>query len=1414
MPRCLLPTALLFLLVLSQSAGAQEPSNTSPLPGESAGTGRRIEAADRLAEARKFAEALDEYVHILEEAGNDLVAVTPRQSVRAGTLCQLRIAALPSATLTDYRTRLENQAKKWLDQGSTTRDERLLMRIVEEAFVSRPTEKALEMLGDLAFERGEFAVASQWWTVLAPGSLKAKRLAQEPPAPPPWKKPEKGKEEPTVEWRYPNSQPDTVARVRAKLVMALIFRGENATEELAAFRELHPKAEGHLAGRTGNYAETLDKLIAQRIPRVTGGEGWTTFAGDASRNSALFLDGAEPRRLERLWRNDPTWRIRLDGRAAALAPKVERVLPGVEQARSLAVHPVIAGQYVLYATATSVTALDILDGTTQTWDLATELKIKLPAAKPGAGLALHPDPRYTVTVADGRVYARLGTPAIEPGKKLDEVASYLVCLDLPVPGQKMRLRWHRAAPHERETPVFFEGAPVVRDGRVYIAASRFTANQMTTAVQCYPADAEGSPEPRWSVDVFSIRELSAVPRYRHLLLTLAGQHVIACGHAGAVVALEKMTGKPAWGYHYPSSSSDLPGLPRELSPPLYAEGRLYVAPSDYKNLLCLDPLTGKRLWEYESVEPVHLLGMSAGRLVFTTPSALRSVDAVAGSDRSDWVSPADGKMTSWGRGFITNEFVIWPTMLRPDGGESLSGGVLVLDLASGDPTLQLIQPQPVHLRPGNMAYADDCLAVADAEELSVYVSPKRLLSQREESVRRWPDWSAAHFFLGVAQADAGRSSQAEESFAKALALCKPHESRDGIPLRERIASARHESLLDAAYSEKAAGHLEDSAALLTRAAGKEFPRQRRLDALNRLVNLWDTASKTERAVSVWQTILADEELRRGPLTDSRGCPQSAAVVAAKRVDQIVKQHGPSVYAAQERQAKTLFDTAPGAERTTALERLVCEFPNASSAAPALRELAKHYEDVGRWGAAAHAYRRLNAGAPEEASAGLSRASTKLITKPLEMAELSVPLARDWEATADGLRLISSRYDADDLVFGVGREVSCRTDHGRFRWKQTIAATATFSARHGDIVVAAGADGIAGISFSEGLVLWELPAPGSTLFSNFVLAGQRLFFLQDRSRVLALDVSTGYVLWQYRVRDGSISYLNATEDRVLLRRADHCLILDGDTGKLRLRLVTENHPHPSAPLQLDGSVCLIGDPRQISSLDLTTGQVRWERTLPRPLSLSGEPPDLVGDGRTVLAVLPRNYGFTVRRLHPKSGAFAWSEEALLGPDRIPSSSFAFDDRAAFVASRNIATALSLSDGSILWECSLQGPAGDWSLKRVGSLLIAYPSAGQTRKFDSRWLSVSLQLTIAQPPEERPGRGMPVLLLDPKTGEVLQRLNFFPEPRSETQVGLGDVLAGRPRLRAESDAGSPVVIREISRGLIVAWDGRVWGLRNSR
>src|SRR4029077_20257981 len=67
---CLLAVAAVFPLA---SVSAQVMLGRLPLPGESRAAANRLTAADRLAADKQWSEAIDEYVHILEEAGDDLV---------------------------------------------------------------------------------------------------------------------------------------------------------------------------------------------------------------------------------------------------------------------------------------------------------------------------------------------------------------------------------------------------------------------------------------------------------------------------------------------------------------------------------------------------------------------------------------------------------------------------------------------------------------------------------------------------------------------------------------------------------------------------------------------------------------------------------------------------------------------------------------------------------------------------------------------------------------------------------------------------------------------------------------------------------------------------------------------------------------------------------------------------------------------------------------------------------------------------------------------------------------------------------------------------------------------------------------------------------------------------------------------
>src|SRR5262249_31417497 len=154
-------------------------------------------------------------------------------------LCHQRLAALPPEFRKRYRDRVDVQARKWLDEGRAARDGRLLRRVVEEAFCSRWGEPALELLGDLAFERGSFAEARRWRRLLAAPAVEA--AARKPEA--------------LGGLRFPDPQTD-LARVRARHFLARLFQGDHdgLAEELQAFRELHGKAAGTLAGRSGNYA--------------------------------------------------------------------------------------------------------------------------------------------------------------------------------------------------------------------------------------------------------------------------------------------------------------------------------------------------------------------------------------------------------------------------------------------------------------------------------------------------------------------------------------------------------------------------------------------------------------------------------------------------------------------------------------------------------------------------------------------------------------------------------------------------------------------------------------------------------------------------------------------------------------------------------------------------------------------------------------------------------------------------------------------------------------------------------------------------------------------------------------------------------------------------------------------------------
>jgi outer membrane protein assembly factor BamB len=1472
--RLLLGFAAVLTMAQSLLAADQNLSQIG-LAGEAPRTTRRLTAADELAAHEKWTEAVDEYHHILTEAGDDLVSLDAQHSLQARRACQLRLAALPPAALQLYRSRVDNQAKKWLEQGQAARDAAVLRRLVEESFCSRYTDRALDLLGDLAFERGSFEEAEHWWRMLA---LPATERAS-------------ASHRPGFMLLFPDPQVDR-AQVWAKQIMARLFRGEHAglPEELTAFRTLHATARGRLAGQEGLYAEILQSLASQpEILASAATEGaWATFGGNPTRGLLVPKPPCQKSPLRPL--DGPQWTVPLEtatGTAAANGSSSGKAPPPFEAARFLSYHPVIDGDRVYVADAHRVMGYSLLDGRLiLRYDLEPRgFKFESPD---------EPDLRYTLTVAGNRIYARLGAQTLgHSGKpdRRDSAHAYLVCLNLQFDVSGKVERWGPIASEGTAAngPVF-EGAPVVGLGRVFLAESRFAAGQTHTAITCYDAD---TGKHRWKSAVCSVtqdaKNAARRPRYHHHLVTLAGSTVFYCSHSGAIVALDALTGRHLWAVRY---SGQVPQTlfaqtpPRDLAPYLYAGGRLYVAPLDSDRIFCLDPDTGRTVWENGPLQVIHLLGVAKGRLIFTatTPRpCIRAVDAAIGRDLRSWMQPADGsELKTFGRGVLAGDWVFWP--IRSDRLE----GLFVLDQETGEPVM-------FHEKiNGNLAIGDGCLAVAGARELSVYVPEGRLLQRRREEAARPQASLQAQYRLTLAEAGAGLYAEALAGLGRLEARTSSEDRLHGTPLRDLIGRQRQEILLDAAEQAEQAKQWERAAKYLTQAAEDEFPPFTRLAALARKATLWTKAGQAERAVAAWQSILEDAGLNSGLLVSADGTPQVAARFAQERIAQLIQAKGAAVYAAVEQRARALLTSSH--DRKEVLDQLGRGFPNATVTGPALLELATLHEQAGEFGAAARAYRCFlrRSGAPAEcpgALVGLARAyerqscwsaaratwqqlaaeqgdrtvpaidhdhpvrdfvSQQLQRRAYRILDRSdrpeplLPLIRAWQSASvsgegqDSERFLappgnSWRSAGDECLFSIRDDtVTCWEGlTGKPCWRRALPQQARWVGCFADTVLAATEESVCGLSRSDGVPLWflntrfcEPPRNGGSALSAFQLAGSRLFFLQDERRLFAVDALDGHVLWTCWAPAGRLRLslpsgrfrpsFYAGEDSVVIQSsAGQWFMLDGRTGQ---RLRESDHtgqlwPRPPFPLD-NRRICVVSDAERLSVLDSRTGETIWTYSARSPVSLTGEALQAVGNGDTLLILVSRNYAYDLECLDARTGSRRWSKTPFRSTQGMDLDGGTLDTEAVYLVRGNTLLAYALADGRLLYSVPLPARARHWQVLRTQHWLFCLPRDCHAAQWQLRWLFATAQVRLSPALAAEPERSLAVFICDPRTGRPLQSLNFAAAAqRVSWHWSWDSSLALVPQFSRTFLAlpQSTPVLQISERGILLEWLGQAWSLK---
>ncbi len=690
----------LVLLSLVQTAvhaanGQFELSEVVQLDRADGAALAHLERARACLADRQWDEAVETLRQLGETSEGKLLSVSPSRLVNLSDACQMQLAALPAPALKLYRSRVDAVAQKWYEDGAARRDAKLLGNVVQQAFASSWGDKALMALGEICLEQGDFTAARWCWERILPVQL--------PPG------------EANTWPGYPDTTLD-LAAVRARLVVVSILEGSTARahEELSQFVRLHGEARGRLAGREVRYAAALAELLNQSTmwPQGKPSTDWPTFAGSPARN-AIAPDLTDVAGVD--------WRIVLKRPAQVPAAATEPRPLGVadDPAAPLVFHPVLDRDHLFVADMAEVFGYQASTGRAawgdgnaviyrEPWDAPP------PVPVPSESLGV---PRFTQTVADGRLYVRIGSPATNPPQQLgaSSPAGSLLCFDLRAEGKLVM----KLAPEEGWA---FEGAPVVNGARLYVAMRRSDIRPQAH-VACFDLPT-GRLRWRRFVCAAETPARGSLWEITSNLLTFAGGTIYFNTNLGAVAALSADDGRIAWVTLYPRVRNGSlirlePHWQRDLNPCLFDRGKLYVAPADCRQVLAMEAATGQILWpgtragqpvDSRVQDPlddvVHLLGVAGDCLI-------------AGGHRLYWINlggerpgqiahiwPEGSEKLGFGRGLVTGDSVLFPTREK----------IYIFDSKTAR-MKKAIDLAALGAQGGNLLVADGRLLIATATEI-------------------------------------------------------------------------------------------------------------------------------------------------------------------------------------------------------------------------------------------------------------------------------------------------------------------------------------------------------------------------------------------------------------------------------------------------------------------------------------------------------------------------------------------------------------------------------------------------------------------------------------------------------------------------------------------------------------------------
>ena len=654
-----------------------------------------------------------------------------QKHVRLPDLVRARLAELnrrSPESLEMYRRQSDPLAQRWFETANETFDDELLKKCAFEATQTSFGDDALLKLAEQSIESGRFGKARRFLQSVHGGLA----WHQKPALLPYWLRRARGEADETIledldvvpGKSFACIDSDIpIEDVWSRLVLVSILEGnqERAQHELSILLKKWPDARGRIGGRETEYAKYLEGLLAASVdwPESTRDEEWTTFAGNAARNGQVHV----PIDIHM----EPAWRSQLVSAqptsiAAARAHNLPAEKPGEARGRPLSHYPVVVDGKVFVQEQHRIRCLDLKTGK-PAWGGADGAFYvnRVPVADdirfvPFDGRtqsAKINEQRFTLTATPRTILATIASNHDFGGTGKAALAGFNI-------EREGSLQF---GPVELQNQVAFQGSPVA-DGDLCWVGIRNQAANVQDSVACY--DMQTGQE-RWRTRVCSADTINRTAELTSYLLTKFEDTIYFSSHLGAVAALDAADGSIRWVTTYPRKGPrrlNLVDEPwhalRDLTPCLYHDGVLVIAPSDSERVFALHADTGSLLWEIEIAGDANqLLGAGKDGHLIVSGRRLWWLDVWTGAPVKEIpVNPfPSGTMTEpkgAGRGVLAGSNIYWPAQ-DADGAK-----IYVFDQTVGTQKRQPIDLEARGVDSGNLIATSSHLLIVSNDELVAF----------------------------------------------------------------------------------------------------------------------------------------------------------------------------------------------------------------------------------------------------------------------------------------------------------------------------------------------------------------------------------------------------------------------------------------------------------------------------------------------------------------------------------------------------------------------------------------------------------------------------------------------------------------------------------------------------------------------